>query len=60
MLCQESNCKELVGGCCQRYDAMYMQFVTRRNYCPFSNYPPIEVKKEEVKRVGQQKSKKKK
>ena len=61
MLCDIANCKELdSGGFCKKYTKEYMKFVTRRNYCPFINYPPVEHLKEEVVRLGQQKQRKSK
>jgi len=58
MLCFELKCKELDGMNCTHYSWDYMEFVTRRCYCPFVKKPEKEVKKEEHVRVGQQKTKK--
>lgn len=62
MLCFDLNCKEIREELCTHYPLQYMEFVTRRGYCPFIDSGPNKPKpKEGAKRlVGQQKSKKKK
>jgi hypothetical protein len=62
MLCLDINCKELDGDKCTHYSLGYMEFVTRRGYCPFVEEGPNRPKgKEGPKRlIGQQKGKLKK
>jgi len=62
MLCDDLNCEERNAGVCKHYALEYMEFVTRRGYCPFVDdgpNKPVKLDMKGKKRVGQQKAKKK-